>query len=164
MNGATRDTSLGAIRITEDDGAIVSLDFISPDATWQSPDPATPLLEEAFKQLDEYLSGIRREFVLPLAPQGTDFEKAVWDLIALVPYGSTAKYGDLAKRLGKPGAARAVGSACGRNPVAVFIPCHRIVPASFVPTNSATYGGYSCGVSIKRRLLELENEQPGIYK
>ena len=164
MNGTTRDTSYGPARITEEAGAIVALAFMPPGTSWQSPDPATPLLEEAFRQLGEYLSGIRREFTLPLAPQGTDFDKAVWDQMARVSYGSTATYGEIAKRLGKPGAARAVGAACGRNSLAVLLPCHRIVPASFVRANPATYGGYRWGVSVKRRLLKLETGQSGECK
>ncbi|NLB68078.1 MAG: methylated-DNA--[protein]-cysteine S-methyltransferase [Lentisphaerae bacterium] len=151
-----RQTSLGIIRIEETDGAISALSFALPTELRQSRDSATPLLEEAFTQLLEYLEKKRKEFTIPLAPEGTDFNVEVWNEISKIPYGSTATYGELAKQIGRPKAFRATGTACGRNPVAVFIPCHRVVPANFVSENIKTYGGYYWGVSVKEKLLNLE--------
>ena len=102
-------------------------------------------------QLAEYFSGTRRKFDLPLVCPGSAFEKSVWDALLEIPYGQTVTYRDLARRLGKPGAARAVGHANGCNRVAIVVPCHRVVGAG------GTLGGYGGGIWRKRRLLELES-------
>jgi methylated-DNA-[protein]-cysteine S-methyltransferase len=104
----------------------------------------------AREQLDAYWSGDLREFDLPLAPEGTPFRQKVWDALRGVPYGTTVGYGEIARRIGKPSAARAVGGACGSNPLPVFIPCHRIVGASGALT------GFGGGLPTKIKLLELE--------
>jgi methylated-DNA-[protein]-cysteine S-methyltransferase len=101
-------------------------------------------------QLDEYFAGQRRTFALELAPEGTPFQRRVWDALLEIPYGETESYGELALRIGAPGAARAVGAANGENPIAVIIPCHRVIGASGRLT------GYGGGLERKQRLLELE--------
>lgn len=106
-------------------------------------------LKEAFKWLDKYFAGRFLPFPLPLDPVGTDFEKMVWRAIALIPPEETRTYGQLAASVGRPLAARAVGGACGRNPIPVIIPCHRVVSGSGP-------GGYTGGLHIKRALLEIE--------
>lgn len=106
-------------------------------------------LKEAFKWLDGYFSGLISPFPLPLDPDGTGFERSVWKAIAAIPMGSVMTYGALAESIGRPKAARAVGGACGRNPIPVIIPCHRVV-ASGGP------GGYTGGLLIKRTLLGIE--------
>jgi len=102
-------------------------------------------------QLAEYFAGTRREFELPLTPQGSDFQRRVWNELTLIPYGETTTYGEIARRLDlSPDAARAVGSANGANPIAIIVPCHRVIGANGALT------GYAYGLEHKRRLLELE--------
>lgn len=107
---------------------------------------------EALEQLDAYWSGKAIEFDLPLAPEGTPFREKVWDALRGVPYGATVGYGEIARRIGKPSAARAVGGACGSNPLPIFIPCHRIVGASGALT------GFGGGLPIKEKLLAIERQ------
>lgn len=114
-------------------------------------DPAAAdRLQEACRQLEEYFAGRRREFSVPLAPEGTRFQRRVWDELARIPYGETISYRELARRSGNPKASRAVGGANGRNPLPVIIPCHRVIAAD------GSLGGYSSGLERKRELLALE--------
>ncbi len=113
-----------------------------------------PLLALAEKQLDEYFQGGRKSFRLPLAPAGTPFQQRVWGELAKIPYGATWSYRELADRIGNPGAMRAVGTANGRNPLCIFIPCHRVIRAS------GESGGYAGGTGNKALLLELERAKP----
>jgi methylated-DNA-[protein]-cysteine S-methyltransferase len=101
-------------------------------------------------QLDQYFTGERREFDLELAPRGSEFELRVWRALREIPYGETEAYGALAERIGHPGSARAVGTANGRNPIAVVIPCHRVIGAN------GSLTGYAGGLERKRLLLDLE--------
>jgi methylated-DNA-[protein]-cysteine S-methyltransferase len=107
-------------------------------------------LRGAREQLDEYFDDRRTEFDMPLEPRGTDFQTAVWREIAAIPYGETVSYGDLADRVGRPGAARAVGAATGRNPISIVIPCHRVVGSD------GSLTGYGWGFDRKIWLLEHE--------
>jgi methylated-DNA-[protein]-cysteine S-methyltransferase len=107
-------------------------------------------LRHAVTQVDEYFAGTRVRFDLPLAPRGTPFQRAVWKLLGEIPFGQTASYGEIARLLGRPSASRAVGGANHRNPLAIVIPCHRVVGASGAMT------GYGGGLDRKRLLLELE--------
>ena len=102
------------------------------------------------RQLDEYFAGARRSFDLPLAPEGTEFQRRVWLALREIPYGETTSYGDLAGRLGRPGASRAVGRANATNPIPIVIPCHRVIGAD------GSLTGFGGGIDLKRRLLELE--------
>ncbi|WP_404296133.1 methylated-DNA--[protein]-cysteine S-methyltransferase [Halomonas sp.] len=111
-------------------------------------------LIDAREQVLAYLDGRRRSFSLPLAPGGSDFQRQVWAALLRIPWGETRTYGELARRLGREGAARAVGTANGANPLPLLIPCHRVVAASGL-------GGYSGGLALKRRLLEMEGSLPG---
>ena len=114
-------------------------------------DDAHPLLREAVRQLRAYFAGELKEFDLPLDPQGTAFQRSVWEQLRLVGYGETASYGEIARRLGMTTAAsRAVGLANGRNPIPIVVPCHRIVGAN------GTLTGYAGGVERKQVLLDLE--------
>ena len=113
-------------------------------------DPSKVSLNAAQKQLGEYFSGKRRSFDLPLDPHGTDFQQSVWAQLRQIPFGETASYGDLAGRLGKPGAMRAVGLANGANPISIIVPCHRVIGAD------GSLTGFGGGLDIKRRLLEHE--------
>lgn len=110
----------------------------------------TPLLKEAKKQLNAYFAGKLKEFTLPLSPIGTEFQLKVWQALCTIPYGETHTYGQLAGKIGNVKASRAVGMANGRNPLPVFIPCHRVVGAGGKLT------GYTGGLDIKEKLLQLE--------
>lgn len=159
MNGIVRwctsASPLGAVRIAARGDAIAGIWFegqkydAKPDDGWRET-PGDPLLRAAARELREYFAGRRSTFGLPLAPQGTAFQKRVWRAISEVPPGRTASYRDLARRIGRPTAVRAVGAAVGRNPLSVVVPCHRIVGAD------GTLTGYAGGVERKRALLALE--------
>lgn len=111
------------------------------------------ILREAETQLAEYFLGHRKIFDIPLAPQGTEFQKNTWQELLRIPYGQSITYGEQAKLLGKPNAYRAVGAANGKNPIGIIIPCHRVLGASGYLT------GFAGGLEIKRRLLALEGVQ-----
>jgi methylated-DNA-[protein]-cysteine S-methyltransferase len=114
-----------------------------------------PLLERAAAQLEEYFAGERTAFDLPLAAEGTEFQRRVWAELQRIPYGETATYGELARRLGRPTGSRAVGLANGRNPLGIVVPCHRVVGSSGDLT------GYGGGLPRKRLLLDLEARVAG---
>lgn len=141
-------TSIGRLCAREEDGAIVRLDWGSCPA-----ENATPLLVETRRQLLDYFAGRRCEFDLPLSAAGTAFQQKVFGAMLAIPYGETRSYGELAKMLQT--AARAVGGACGANPIAILIPCHRVVGAAGQLTGYSGGGG----VDTKARLLEFEREQ-----
>jgi methylated-DNA-[protein]-cysteine S-methyltransferase len=117
------------------------------DPSWVRDDDAFALVRQ---QLDEYFAGTRRTFELPLLMDGGAFEKRVWGELLAIPYGETASYGEIAERVGNPAAARAVGLANGRNPIAVIVPCHRVIGAD------GSLTGYGGGLERKRLLLDLE--------
>ena len=133
------------ITITELEGAIVSLDW-----GWSPFQVPSPLLKEAKGQLDAYFDGDLTEFDLPLEADGTPHQTKVWNTMRKIPYGATATYGDLSKEIGS--SSQAVGGACGRNPIPILIPCHRVI------ARGGKMGGYSGdgGLYTKRALLVLE--------
>ncbi len=112
--------------------------------------PEEKILDKTSKQLSEYFSATRKQFDLPLDLEGTAFQKKVWQQLQRIPFGQTVSYGDVAKRIKNPKAVRAVGSANGKNPVCVIVPCHRVI------ASDGTIGGYSGGLQVKRKLLALE--------
>jgi methylated-DNA-[protein]-cysteine S-methyltransferase len=142
------DTPLGDVVLTGEGGALTGLAF-ADGATVPSPRDDAALAEPA-RQIHEYFAGRRTEFDLPLALAGTEFDRQVWAAVASIGYGETATYGELAARVERPSAARAVGAANGRNPIALIVPCHRVIGAGGALT------GYAYGVERKRALLELE--------
>lgn len=146
MPAFTMQSPIGLLTIEETDGAITALRFggetVSP--------PPTPLLQRAAQQLTEYFAARRRRFDLPLRPQGTAFQQAAWSALCDIPYGQTRTYAQQAAAIGNPKACRAVGMANHRNPLPLFIPCHRVIGAGGKLT------GYAGGLAIKRFLLELE--------
>ena len=152
------DSPLGRMRITAVREGLTSISFdgdrYAPpqDPAWVR-DPAFPALRRAAAQLTAYFAGERRVFELPLAPTGTPFQYAVWDAITAVPAGDTISYAELARRAGHPGSARAAGAATGRNPIAIVVPCHRIIGAD------GSLTGYAGGLDRKRALLALEQKQ-----
>lgn len=117
------------------------------------------VIETTKRQLGEYFRGERRQFDLPLAPRGTDFQQRVWSQLMLIEYGTTSTYGALAHQLGNPNASRAVGLANGSNPIPIVIPCHRVIGASGALT------GFGGGLPVKSALLQLERSrtQPGLF-
>lgn len=117
---------------------------------------APPVLRQAADELDAYFAGDLTGFAVPVAVDGTNFQRQVWALLLRIPYGKTASYGDLASWLDKPGASRAVGLANGRNPVSIVVPCHRVIGARGALT------GYGGGIERKRALLALELEVAGL--
>lgn len=145
---------IGKVILEETEGHISRLSFVyDSDSIIQTTHPenaATPLLIEAAKQLDAYLSGKLKTFSLPLKPSGTPFMKEIWQLLLEIPYGETLTYKDIAIKAGRPNTARAVGHACNRNPIPIFIPCHRVIGTN----NSLT--GYAGGLPLKKYLLQLE--------
>ena len=157
---AQLQTPLGTLLATAKDGALTGLYFerqrYAPGigADWILDPHATPFAECA-RQLHEYAGGERREFDLPLAPEGSAFQREVWREIARIPYGTTITYAELAKRAGAPGSARAAGAATGHNPISVIVPCHRVVGTD------GSLTGYAGGVPRKARLLELEGALAG---
>ena len=116
--------------------------------------PLTATAAAVRQQLAEYFAGTRREFTLPLNPEGTEFQRRVWDELTRIPYGTTISYSELARRLGDPAAVRAVGRANGANPLWIIIPCHRVIGAD------GSLTGYAGGLEVKRSLLELEGALP----
>ena len=149
---------LGDICLVADERALRGVYF--PEHR-QAPPPARELsgahavLESAARELTEYFAGHRRSFDTPCAAEGTPFQQAVWAQLARIPYGEVMSYGELARRLGRPQAARAVGAANGRNPLSIFVPCHR------VSGGDGSLTGYAGGLAVKRWLLEHERARLG---
>jgi len=147
----TIDSPIGELLLAGDGRSLSAVHMDgSPRPGWRR-DPHA--LREAAGQLRAYFAGELREFDLPLAPEGTPFQREVWSALREIPYGTTISYAELAAAVGRPHAARAVGAANGRNPVAVVIPCHRVIGASGALT------GYGGGLARKRLLLDLESGQ-----
>ena len=148
---------LGWLRLEAEGDALVGCTWIDKPKfdencdDMQGEDNVEPeCITAARRQLGEYFRGERRTFDLPLKPCGTDFQKSVWHQLSLIPYGTTISYSTLAKLIGNPNATRAVAQACHRNPLAVIIPCHRVIGAN------GSLTGYAAGVERKRGLLDIE--------
>lgn len=143
------ESPLGALLAVTNGDELVSLHFAD-----RGSEPGGPRVDGGFaeteRQLGEYFAGERTGFDLPLSPRGSEFQLRVWRALERIPYGATRTYGELAAELGCPGAAQAVGAANGRNPLAVVVPCHRVIGAD------GTLTGYAGGLERKRRLLDLE--------
>jgi len=154
------DSPCGRMLLVADGDALCGAYFVGQkhfrevDPVWRR-DPASAPLAQARRQFDEYFAGKRKAFDVPLAPEGTPFQRAVWKAIAGVPFGATISYAELARRAGRPGSARAAGAATGRNPIGIIVPCHRIVGAD------GSLTGYAGGMDKKRALLALEAGSAG---
>lgn len=134
------------LKITATDTAVTEITRV--DTVGESvPNAVT---DTAKQQLTEYAEGTRKNFDFPMAPEGTAFQKAVWQILRTIPWGKTWSYGDVAAALGKPKAARAVGGAIGRNPVLIAIPCHRVIG------KNGSLTGFSSGLDLKQTLLRWE--------
>lgn len=152
------DSPVGPLLVAADDVGVRAIAFqanrhpVARDAGWREGDH--PLIDLARQQLDEYFARTRRTFDLPLAPEGTDFQQTVWLALAEIPYGRTISYSELARRVARPRAVRAVGAANGRNPLPIVLPCHRVIGAD------GSLTGFGGGLPTKRFLLELEGALP----
>jgi methylated-DNA-[protein]-cysteine S-methyltransferase len=151
--GASFETPIGLLTVVVDgDGVVKQLHFGRLDPPDFSEDDAA--VAPVRDQVEAYFAGERRDFDLQLAPDGTAFQRAVWDGLLTIPYGRTASYGELAERVGYKGAFRAVGAANGANPIALIIPCHRVIGGD------RTLTGYGGGIAIKAALLAHEGILP----
>lgn len=137
-------TAIGPITLKEEDGTLVSVLFSRAGGN-----DSTPLLEEAKRQILEYMEGKRKVFDLPLTFHGTEFQKKVWMAIHEIPYGEVRSYGELASSIHTKGY-QALGSACGKNPLPIIVPCHRVI------SGDGTIGGFSADMAIKKHLLRKE--------
>ena len=140
---AASDTGLAAVLWPDDEPRRVRLPALAPH-------PAHPILLQAERQLHEYFIGRRRAFTVPLDLSGTPFQREVWHALLTIPFGETRTYSQIARQIGRPNAARAVGAANGRNPVSIIVPCHRAVGANGDLT------GFAGGLDVKRYLLDFE--------
>ncbi len=154
MNYTYFESPIGPLLIAGDAQAVTRISFpkdgraVRPEAEWT--ESAKGPVGEAIRQLREYFSGRRRDFDLPLAPEGTEFQQSVWRRLQEIPYGATISYGELAKRVGNANASRAVGAANGKNPLPIVVPCHRVIGAN------GKLVGFGGGLPIKQALLEIE--------
>ena len=149
MNMITMPSPLGVLRLYAHGDELCGVhlpDLEAPAAVEQS----SAVLRETAKQLAEYFAGTRRSFDVPLGPRGTGFQTIVWRALTAIPYGETRSYGELARTIGRPAASRAVGAANGQNPIAIIVPCHRVIGANGDLT------GYAGGLPTKRWLLAHE--------
>ena len=147
MKTAVFESPIGKLWLAAENGALVRLDVSEIPAKSDSDEP---VLEETKRQLAEYFSGKRITFTVPLIYRGTPFQEKVWGELLKIPYGETRTYGEIAAAIGKPKASRAVGMACHRNPIGIFIPCHRVIGSGGKLT------GFGGGLDKKQALLERE--------
>ena len=143
------ESPVGPLTLQAEDGALTAILFGDRRKGLPGDDP---VLEQAVGELMEYFTGYRREFTVPVRMRGTVFQREVWAALCEIPYGATASYGDIARRIGRPRACRAVGMANHRNPVPIIVPCHRVIGSSGALT------GYGGGLPVKSFLLAWEKE------
>jgi len=144
---------IGKLELVEDGKGICRLSFGFDHDTEDILIEETPLLQEGRHQLEEYFTGIRKEFALPLSLRGTEFQIRDWQALCKIPYGETRTYGEIAREIGCPKGSRAVGMANRNNPIAIIIPCHRVIGANGSLTG---YAGKNKALNIKEFLLKLE--------
>jgi methylated-DNA-[protein]-cysteine S-methyltransferase len=155
MNDSNRGrlkSPIGTIEVTVNEGgAVVSVAFV--DGPVHGVEEIGLACSRALRQLEEYFQNKRRRFELELDPEGTEFEYRVWSAVQRIPFGATDTYGEIARRLGEPNAARSVGHANARNPIAIIVPCHRVIGSDGDLT------GYAGGLDRKKWLLDMESGQ-----
>jgi O-6-methylguanine DNA methyltransferase len=172
LRSTTMDSPVGPLFLAASPNGLVALEFDARLPGQQSirPNPrdlraekkgfafeeSSRELQPYVSELDEYFGGRRREFSFPLDLRGTDFQRACWHALLAIPYGETRSYADIARAVGKPNAFRAVGMANNRNPIAIVVPCHRVI------ASDGTLCGYGGGLDVKRKLLELEGALSGM--
>lgn len=150
------ESPVGPVLLAADDAGLRQIEFVKGKRAVQSAPVLSgncAPLQEAIRQLKAYFAGKLEKFDLPLAPEGTSFQREVWKRLCEIPYGETISYGELARRIGNPKASRAVGLANGSNPIAIVIPCHRVIGSNGKLT------GYGGGLPLKEKLLALERRQ-----
>lgn len=140
-------TVIGRIFIAEENGAITGIAFKDINANYKE----TPTIKKTYFELQEYFNGKRKYFDIPLYLNGTKFQKKVWEALTAIPYGKTCSYKDIAIAIGNENAYRAVGMANNTNPIAIIIPCHRVIGSN------GSLTGYAGGLNIKQKLLQIEN-------
>jgi methylated-DNA-[protein]-cysteine S-methyltransferase len=155
MQYAVMNTKVGPVTIASTDRGLAAVHFGNSVPDGAVVDNSANC--EIVKQLSEYFDGKRTRFELPLDVEGTPFQKSVWNELLRIPYGETRSYGDIAKALGKPAAARAVGMANHNNPVAIVIPCHRVVG------QNGSLTGYAGGLGLKEQLLSIERRTTTLF-
>lgn len=143
------ETIIGYLTISADEQGITDVSFGKRNPV-HAVCEETPVIKQAVSELQEYFEGRRREFTVPLHPQGTDFQLRVWQVLRTIPYGKTWSYKQVATAAGNPNASRAVGMANNRNPIAIIIPCHRVIGAN------GRLVGYAGGLDVKEKLLQIE--------
>lgn len=141
-------SGIGSVSFVEQDGILIGIDFVEQPLCISCHE--TPLQIQIVREMSEYLEGKRKVFSIPLHFHGTPFQESVWKVVASIPFGTTLTYSQIAERIGSPRACRAVGTAVGKNPIPIIIPCHRVLSRSGL-------GGYSGGLHIKKVLLALED-------
>ena len=151
MNYQYFQSPIGRLRLLSDGKHLVGIEFEGEQTPGESDcEVSDALLKACASQLQEYFSGTRHSFDLPLAPEGTEFQQSVWKQLRQIPHGQTCSYKDIAVGIGKPKAVRAVGAANGRNPIPIVVPCHRVIGSD------GSLTGFSGGIDLKKQLLELE--------
>lgn len=143
------NTPIGVLELYASENYLTEIIFLNKKSVTTC-NPEHPVLKQAEKELEEYFSGERKSFDVPLELEGTEFQQEVWNALRTIPYGKAISYGELAKKLGDPNKMRAVGSANGKNPIPIIVPCHRVIRAD------NTIGGYSGGIERKKFLLKHE--------
>lgn len=148
------DCPIGKLRLRAWNEGLIALDHVNQQGTTSAEwieNPRHPILVKATTQLAEYFAGSRKSFTTALSPEGTPFQLKVWDALSHIPYGEIVNYSTIAERINNPNAVRAVGAANGRNPLSIFVPCHRVTG------KNGTLTGYAGGLSNKQILLDLES-------
>lgn len=154
MSKGFLETPLGTLEITAESGKIIGIELMGDEADYVEACRNVPegdVIEKAKKQLTEYFDGNRQTFNLELELRGTDFQKRIWQALLTIPYGKTMNYAQAAEAAGCPGGQRAAGSAIGKNPLLIVVPCHRVIRAD------GTLGDFSCGTDKKQILHGIEN-------
>jgi methylated-DNA-[protein]-cysteine S-methyltransferase len=147
----TRESPIGRLTLIASEEALVGLFMEVPGSKVPAAEKRrTSLLDRVSAELDEYFEGTRESFDVPLAPEGTDFQRRVWAVLRMIPFGATCSYAEVARKVGRPRAVRAVGAANGRNPIGIIIPCHRVIGAD------GSLTGYGGGLPRKQWLLAHE--------
>lgn len=149
LDRMTIESPLGPLRLFARGHELIGLHLPDQDVPDGS-DRSTPVLVETAQQLAEYFAGTRTEFELPLAPRGSGFQERVWRQLLAIPFGMTRSYGEIARAIGRPSASRAVGTANGANPIAIIVPCHRVIG------QNGSLTGYAGGLATKKWLLDHE--------
>ncbi len=158
MNIQLLDTPIGTLRLLSNGAALIGIEFEGQYSDAAGHATSDTVLAACAAQLTDYFAGERRHFELPLAAQGTPFQRSVWNALAHIPYGELRSYRDIARTIGNPAAVRAVGAANGRNPLPIVVPCHRVIGSN------GSLTGFAGGLEIKRFLLQLEAAPNAAYR